>query len=262
VNSPRCSPDANASLEFAQILLWADGLQKTGQFWNECKGDDHRIAPPGFAGVELKTIIPSARVVGEYIQRILRDDQTVLGHFDDNEISLALEFTYANRTIILGGDGTEKNWLARRRFETNAGKGLSADVVNLPHHGSQNGCSPGVLTQLFADAGQRFAVTSADGQSHPDLDVIKWLQAESISPYCTNLIPACGANAQQLLSLPTLDPEIARWVREVSTGAKTIQPCQGDVKIEINSAGAIFIEPEHNNACAFRGDYDLLFGLA
>jgi hypothetical protein len=41
-----------------------------------------------------------------------------------------------------------------------------------------------------------------------------------------------------------------------------IQPCQGDVKIEISSAGAISIEPEHKNACAFRGDYDLLFGLA
>jgi hypothetical protein len=72
------------------------------------------------------------------------------------------------------------------------------------------------------------------------------------------LIPACGANAQLLLSLPTLDPEFARWIREVSTGAKKIQPCQGD----LNPAGEIFVEPEHNNACAFRGDYDLLFGLA
>jgi hypothetical protein len=98
-----------ASLEFARILLWADGLQKNGHFWNECKGDDHRIAPPGFAGVELKTIIPSARVVGEYVQRVLRDDQTVVGHFDDNEVSLALKLTYANRTIILRGDGTERN---------------------------------------------------------------------------------------------------------------------------------------------------------
>ena len=97
-------------------------------------------------------------------------------------------------------------------------------MVNLPHHGSQNGCSPDVLRQLFADTGQRFAVTSADGQSHPDLDVIKWLQAEWISPYCTNLISACGANAQQLLSLPTLDPEIARWVERFRLVQKLFNP--------------------------------------
>lgn len=251
-----------AALEFAQILIWADGLHSKGFTWNECKGDEHTIAPPGFNGVDLKTILPSARVVGAYVQRLLRDDQSVIGHFDDNEISLALELTYAGRKLILGGDGTEVNWQQRRRFEANSNRTIVADVANLSHHGSKNGNSPAVLTQIFGGSvSRRVAVTSANGQSHPDLDVIKWLQTHSIEPYCTNLMPACGANTVKLLTLPNIDPELARWVREVSSNVKQVQTCQGDIRIEINHAGAFDVIPEVKNVCAFRGDYDLLFGL-
>jgi beta-lactamase superfamily II metal-dependent hydrolase len=166
-----------AALEFAQILRWADrgGANGTLQ-WHECKGEECTIAPPGFSDVEICTILPPSRVVGSYVERILKEDMSVLGRFEDNEISLAFRFSYGGKTVILGGDGTASNWAARRRYERNKNTSLSGDVVNLPHHGSRYDCDPDVLTQLFSASGRRVGISSANGMTHPDLEVIQWLQ--------------------------------------------------------------------------------------
>jgi hypothetical protein len=191
--------------------------------------------------------MPSARVKG------------VLGRFEDNEISLALKFSYSGQTVILGGDGTKENWDLRRRFEQKQGSSLSARAVNLPHHGSKYDCAASVIDQLFVSSGKRIAISSGDGASHPDLDVIKLLEDRKIDPYCTNLIPACGANIRRLMPLPNLDPELARWVREFSSSSLQSQPCQGDVAVQIFNDGRFEVSTEHANACAFRGDFDGLF---
>jgi beta-lactamase superfamily II metal-dependent hydrolase len=250
-----------AALEFAQILMWADTGARNGPLeWQECKGDECSIAPPGFSDVEIYTVLPPSRAVGTYVERILKDDMSVLGTFEDNEISLAFRFSYGGKTIILGGDGTASNWEARRRYERNKKTSLSGDAVNLPHHGSKYDCEPAVLTQLFSPTGRRVGITSANGITHPDLEVVEWLQKNSIEPYCTNLIPACGANAQRLLVLPGLEPQLARWVREVAETGQ-MQPCQGDVVVRIRDDGDWDVVPEHRNMCGYRGDYDGLFAV-
>ena len=248
-----------AALEFVQILQWADTSAKNGTLeWRECFGEESSIAPPGFSGVDVKTILPPSRARGNYVDRIVRRDMSVIGTFQDNEISLAIQFSYGDVTIVLGGDGTKRNWEIRRRYEANRKSAINAQVVNLPHHGSKHDCEPAVLSQLFSNDGRRVAVTSADGHSHPDLEVINWLQKNSIEPYCTNLIPTCGANAQRLLKLPGIDPLLARWVREVAANSGQVQPCQGDVVIRIQSNNTFDVFPEHRNSCGFRGDYDRL----
>jgi hypothetical protein len=251
-----------AALEFAQILIWADtGAKNDVLEWRECKGDDCSIAPPGFSDVEMCTILPPSRAVGSYVDRILKDDMSVLGRFEDNDISLAFRFSYRGRTIVLGGDGTAANWEVRRRYERNKSISLSGDAVNLPHHGSKYDCEPDVLTQLFSATGRRVGLTSANGITHPDLEVIEWLQKNSIEPYCTNLIPACGANAQRLLVLPGLEPQLARWAREVADNAGQVQSCQGDIVVRIEDNGDWHVVPEHRNNCGFRGDYDRLLSV-
>jgi hypothetical protein len=248
-----------AAYEFVQILRWADRAAGNGTFeWHECKGEECTIAPPGFSDVEICTILPPSRVVGSYVERILKQDMSVLGTFEDNEISLAFRFSYGGKTVILGGDGTASNWAARRRYERNKNTSLSGDVVNLPHHGSRYDCNPDVLTQLFSAAGRRVGISSANGMTHPDLEVIQWLQKNSIQPYCTNLIPACGANAQRLLILPDLEPQLARWIREVADAGQ-MQSCQGDVVVRIEDNGDWDVVTEHRNLCGYRGDYDTLF---
>jgi len=167
---------------------------------------------------------------------------SVLGRPDDNEISLAFEFSYKGKCIILGGDGTISNWQTRRRFEEHRQKTLDGHAVNLPHHGSKYDCSPEVLAQLFSMDGERYGVTSANGISHPDVGVIEWLEKNSIKPYCTNLIPSCGANAQRLLILPNIEPQLARWIREVATTVE-VQACQGDIKICIEALATLQLRP-------------------
>jgi hypothetical protein len=251
-----------AALEMAQILFWANqGAAANRLDWYECKGEEFSIAPTGFSDIAINTILPPARVVSEYVSRISRGDMSVFGKFDDNEISLAFKFLYKGKCIVLGGDGTEANWRIRRRYEHRGEKKLAAEAVNLPHHGSKYDCTGDVLNQLFSGDGRRFAVTSADGISHPDLEVIEWLEKNSIEPFCTNLIQACGANVQRLIALPTLEPELARWIREVAV-ANEVQTCQGDVMIRIDQTGDLTVEPEYNHPCGYRGDYDrFFFGL-
>ncbi len=250
-----------AALEFGQILYWADQGVESGRLdWHECSGEDRCIAPEGFAGVDIRTILPPSRVKGGYIRRIAREDMSVFGRFEDNEISIALRFSYCGQTVVLGGDGTKENWEIRKRFEQRRGASISARAVNLPHHGSKYDCGAGVLDQLFAPDGKRFAISSGDGVSHPDVDVIKLLEARKIDPYCTNLIPACGANVSRLLPLPGLEPHLARWVREVASNSSASLHCQGDIAVRISDNGELQVQPEHANACAFRGDFDRLFG--
>ena len=252
--------ERKAALEMAQILAWAEKSANAGPLdWHECKGERFSIAPSGFSDVEVSTVLPPSRVIDNYVTRIARQDMTVLGRFDDNEISLAFEFVFRGKCVILGGDGSVSNWETRRRYEQRRSERLSGNAVNLPHHGSKHDCTPEVLEQLFSQA-DPFGITSADGISHPSLEVIEWLEKNSVKPYCTNLIPACGANLQRLLVLPGIEPELARWIREVADAAQS-QVCQGNIVIRIDDAGDFNVTPEYDHPCAYRGDYARLLGM-
>jgi len=247
------------ALELLQIIRWATNATKAGSLeWRECSGEHLQLAPTGFAGVSIATILPHNKSKGPYIQQIERQDGFIAGTFRENEISLALQFLYNGAVIVLGGDGTIANWTDRRRWEKNSNAPIKASVVNLPHHGSHHDCSDDVLSQLFAAQGDRAGITSANGHSHPSFEVIKWMEKSGVKPYCTNLIPQCGANALKLLALPTLDPRLRRWVRDVAANAATVQPCQGDVSVLIDGAGNTSVSRQFNNACLYRGEYAAL----
>jgi beta-lactamase superfamily II metal-dependent hydrolase len=250
----------NAALELVQIIKWADSKEAD---WQECTGDLNAIAPSGFEGVDISTILPPRRVKSRYIEKIERQDLTVLGDIEDNELSFALEFNYAGKKFVIGGDGTRGNWYARRKFENNRNQTVAAALVNLPHHGSKYDCPPDVLSGLFSKDGERAAFTSANGLSHPDHEVILWLEANGVLPYCTNLIPACGATLYQLhqLQFPDVEPTLARWLREVREPRASAQACQGNITIRILPAGRHEIETETGNTCGYRGDYAPLLAL-
>lgn len=255
------SPDIrNAALELLQIIKWADEKEAD---WQECAGDFNSIAPPGFEGVDVATLLPPRSVKGRYIQKIESQDLSVLGDIADNELSFALQFTYSGKKMIIGGDVTRDNWVSRKRFETNRNETIEAHLVNLPHHGSKYDCPPDVLSRLFSHDGHRVAITSANGISHPDPEVISWLEANNVMPYCTNLIPACGAIMYQLnrFQFTDFEPVLARWLAELREPRATAQPCQGDITVRIHPDGRHEISTETGNACAYRGDFQPLLNL-
>jgi beta-lactamase superfamily II metal-dependent hydrolase len=247
------------ALEFLQIIRWATtACEKKDLDWRECAGENYQLAPTAFTGVEIATILPPTRAKGQYIQQIERQDGSIIGTFQENEISLALEFTFGGVKTVLGGDGTIANWRDRRRWEANKGAPIGAALVNLPHHGSHQDCDDSVLSQLFDAQDRRAGLTSANGQTHPSIEVIKWMERNGIQPYCTNLIPQCGANAQRLLTLPGIEPRMARWLREVASNSGNVQACQGDILVSVDADGNSSVSPQLKNACAFRGDFKIV----
>jgi beta-lactamase superfamily II metal-dependent hydrolase len=247
------------ALELLSIVKWAEERTEDGSLgWIECAGDHFTLAPTGFAGISIATILPPNKSKGQYIQQIERQDGFILGTFRENDISLALELSYGGTVVVLGGDGTVANWRDRRRWERNSDTPINASVVNTPHHGSRRDCPDDVLSQLFSAQGERAGITSANGHTHPGFEVIKWMEHHGVKPYCTNLIPQCGANARKLLTLPNLDPRLQRWVREVASNADTIQACQGDVSVVVRSSGEALVDREFKNACVYRGEYAAL----
>lgn len=246
-----------STFELIQILFWADHNK---DHWFECAGEENQIAPPGFKEVNAATILPVLRTKGSMIEMIENEDPLLAGSPKDNEISLALRFEYRGKIVVLGGDATAENWrLRRRHFEKNAGREISASAVNLPHHGSRTDCSEEIIDQLFSRADTvLYGISSADGLSHPSPDVIRWLEARKIQPYCTNLIPMCGANILSFTNMGNIDPELARYLREVNDRPGHVHPCQGDITISIDRAGQLKVVPQFGNACGFRGGFAAL----
>lgn len=61
----------SAALELVQIIQWADSREAD---WYECAGDLNSIAPVGFGGVEIATLLPPRQVKGRYIEKIEREN--------------------------------------------------------------------------------------------------------------------------------------------------------------------------------------------
>lgn len=243
-------------IELVQIIRW---LTENQNIVTVCGGEFHQIAPEGFAGVAIHTVLPQRRAKGNWFQSIEAGDLKIHNSLKENALSIAALFEYEGERVLLGGDGVESNWSDRLRWVARGGTSASSRTINLPHHGSKYENTQEFLDGYFADSDNRIAVVSADGQRHPDPEVIEELERRSIHPYCTNLMPVCGANVQMLRNLPTLSPALAKLVRETAEPRLVPQTCQGSITLTIQENGQINIEPEIHAPCTFRGDYERLF---
>jgi len=224
-------------------------------------GESLELFPPRFDGPKIFSILPPLKAKGAYFQRLTTGDPAICENIADNEMSSAFRILYGKSDIVLGGDGTIANWRNHRRAVHFRDDYINADVVKLPHHGSEHDCSDEVLNYLFAGSGQRVAAISANGQTHPSPDVIKNLERRGIHPYCTNLIPTCGAKVTELVSKGGVDPELAKWVQQLADPHYRIQPCQGDLTISIHPESGVTVTREFLHPCGFRGDFSSLFSL-
>lgn len=256
VQTPRSSIE-----ELLLILQWADRHQDRVV---ACDGDRNEVSAPGFSGVGLFTILPPLRAKGAFLSMIDSRSTDVAGGVAPNDISLAFQFEYGGQNIVVGGDGTRANWDWRRmKFERSTGKGIDSLAAALPHHGSSTDCTDDVLSQLFPQSKaahpRRYGISSGDGRRHPAPEVVRWLSTQNIDPYCTNLIPACGANTTRLPMPSDIEPEFRRWINEVSIDAHYTQVCQGDITLTVEQSGASSIRSQTGNGCPFRRDFDQLF---
>jgi beta-lactamase superfamily II metal-dependent hydrolase len=247
-----------AAEEFVDILLYLYKNMR-GKL-NQFSGEKVTLLPSeGFNSVDLFTISPPNQAKGHYFKQIKENDPTIVEDTKHNDLSIAVLLQMAGVEVVLGGDVTASNWQYHRLRNRNSDDVLNASVVKIPHHGSRVDANPHVLKYLFADNGRRLGIISANGQSHPSEEVIETLEEKGIEPYCTNLIPKCGANVRQLINVGGIDPELGRFINYYQGGSARVQPCQGDITVTIGDNGAVSVRRQFELPCGFRGDFEKLF---
>ena len=127
-----------------------------------------------------------------------KDPSVIAQGFVDRSIpnlsSIAMHVRYASRTALLLGDARGDHVLAglEQTSLTTAGGVVGVDVLQLPHHGSENNVEREFFERIRAD----HYVISADGvkHHHPGENTLRWL-VESRAPtdeytiHFTNEIP-------------------------------------------------------------------------
>lgn len=239
------------------VILKSAKEQFGEQRWLEMDGVYNDLMPEGFAGADIISILPPARAKGYYLEMIEKGDLNLAsGQLNENELSAAFLIKVAGVEIILGGDGTRANWTHLFRQWSRKPLKLRALAAKLPHHGSREDCAPDVLRNIFSSTGSEIACISANGRTHPHLEVLRDLEASKIAPYCTNLSVDCGAKFREVISGPELSPRLLRFLSTIQEPSQyDKKPCQGDIHLSILATGDIKIYPEFDNACPYRHNF-------
>lgn len=241
------------AIQFIKFLK----LAKEHPVWDAPTGLLGIVGVDGFDGLQVKQVLPPSRVKGRYFSEI---DSGRLRAEDDseNELTLALVLEYKGHTILLGGDGTKANWAYQA---ARLGKGFGATVAKLPHHGSGIDCDSEVVDRIFENVdGEKIALISANGRTHPSKAVLTDLHKKGIRPYCTNLSKHCGGGkVAQMPPVTTLQPALGRFIASVADGdGSTIRkPCQGDVSVVIDDDG-VRVRRQFENLCPYRNEYQAI----
>lgn len=248
-------------LELAYILAIAG---KSAKNWETPNGFMNRLAAPGFDDVQIFSILPPAKVKGEFFDNVLNGKQEPEAS-NLNELSVAFLIEYGNQQIILGGDGTRQNWHFQGKRWSSAKIKIASAAVKLPHHGSSIDCDDSVQNLLFGPIRQSespvIACISANGKTHPSPSVIDELVGRGIHPYCTNLAKRCGNNIQAMVADPTVDAALIRFINAAASNEDHTQPCQGDIVLEIQPGRPLTVQTQHKHLCAYRGEYNFLATL-
>lgn len=248
------------SVELAYILKLASS--SVAECWEDPAGAKSLLTPSGFSGVTIHSILPPARVKGDFFQRIL--DESIEPENDSlNNLSMAFLIEYAGQQIVLAGDGTYDNWHYQSKQWNKIGFGLSPVAVKLPHHGSKHDCDPSVQNVVFGSSASQqknaVACISANGKSHPAPEVLDELTRRGILPYCTNISTRCNSARQSLLESAGTDQALLRFIGSATIDNEDdIRPCQGDIVLELTPGQPLKVTTQYGNLCALRGDYDFM----
>lgn len=234
-------------LEFVEILVHAKQNFLPNK-WVEISGDYDRLGITGFGSAEFYGISPPRKMRGAITAMVL--GETELSSIGNNDVSVAIQITYAGRKIILGGDTTNANWQWHRDFRKKINLSISAEVVKLPHHGSEKDNSSETLRDFFDGGHESIAVISANGRGHPDFQTIDHLNNYACHRLCTNLFNPNESSLRRIYSNEALSTRFKHHLNVYSTPQLArAQPCKGDITIQIGADGSVKTFTEHNTLC-------------
>lgn len=234
-------------LEFVEILFHAQNTFLPDK-WIEISGDYDRIGVGGFGSAEFYGISPPRKMRGAITAMALGQDP--LSSISNNEVSVAIQIAYGGRKIVLGGDTTDENWRWHRNFRQRTSLTISAEVVKLPHHGSEKDNSDETLRDFFEGGHNSIAVISANGRGHPDFKTLDTLDGFPCHRLCTNLFNPNEQSLKRIYNNEALSTRFRHYLNVYSTPQSArAQPCKGDIIIEVREDGSINTYTEHNTLC-------------
>lgn len=249
----------SAILELIKIFKYGTDFIKK-ENWQELTGHWSQVAPTGWQNVRIHALLPDPSIKGQYFNMIEKGDLQTISEPIINELSTAFSIQYADKEIILSGDGTSNAWLKHNQFTTRRGTPLNGQIVKLPHHGAKNDNTNKTLAHLFSDSNDCKAIISANGNNHhPDKATLKLLRERNFDIYCTNISNHCR-NIRELGAsrFTGIEPELARNLIAMEDSVKPA-PCQGDIKVTISPEGKIDISTSNNIDCLHSSKFKFLF---
>jgi hypothetical protein len=224
---------------------------KANDNWEQIAGNYNRIAVSNFSGLKFFGFLPPLTVRGKFKQAIENGDFG--GRFSNNELSFALLIEYQNIRIVLGGDVVGAHWSSQEKYENKTNVSVKSQISKVPHHGAKGDCNVSYVNCVFGEAdlkSKRIAIVSANGTTHPQIEVFDLLHQHDVTTYCTNLPSFYQLPAQRLITDPNLDPVFVSTLNTHAEGTAQIsEPCLGDIAVSIDAGGVINVQPQYNSLC-------------
>ena len=172
----------------------------------------------------------------------MKNNTIRLENKDNNTLSLAFKIEFGNQKIILTGDATQPNWYDRERIHSKYIGDIDANIAKLSHHGSKKDNNKKIFDYIFGTkkSNKPICAISANGKSHPDVEVLENLQESNISPHCTNISEHCFdlENFDFDKAKSEISDDLKKQLLQAGVFNKSF-PCKGNICFSISDLGKV-----------------------
>lgn len=218
----------------------------------EATGKNNVVMLPDAPSVRFYVYLPLSNIRGK-LQSWARSRPIDFNTFSEtNDTSIALGVEYAGHRLLLAGDSTANQWEEHRAQMRREGvTSLNFDSLKVAHHGSKHNNSRSLYEYILRSGAGRHVLVSADGRSHPHDAFFELVVPLSLTPRCTNLAMQCTAgNVVPFIPRNNIPPSAWAFVRNYDVRVAPI-PCQGDITLTIDSAGAVSVLGSTGAPCVY-----------
>lgn len=180
--------------------------------------------------VEMLCLNPSPKTLNSFRKKQILPSTNI----EYNDVSIVLKMVYKNRTILLSGDASIKNW---EEIFNEKDKYIS-DLIKISHHGSKENNPKQVLKKTLKEGS--ISVISTDGgirySNVPSTEVISTI--ESLCKTCVIKTSDLSVNKVHDLNFKDInDLDIVEAVIEATTEEYESTQYEGLIQISIDDAG-------------------------
>ena len=216
----------------------------------EMNGPKNEVSLALDSSTKFSVFLPLNEVKGA-INSKLGDESIDILHFSEmNDASLVIVLETEEKKFFFTGDSTLDQWQKHKKMLGRQNiSNLGADFLKVSHHGSKDNYEDEIIDYILKNEENIYALISANGKSHPHLNVLKSLNSRSCLIRCTNLLDKCAPNLAGMIDLSNTSMEIAVMISKYEISTDPVM-CQGDMMIEFQN-GQIGYSSETQMPCVY-----------